>query len=99
MKKLIFFALFATILLFIGCSGTNNNILPRTDVQNALVNSTKSNHTRSDDLAFRVSLSQRSSLDIDVEGIVTYLKGTPLVDSLAQQQAIREPWVCYHIEF
>ncbi len=99
MKQLIFFAIIGMATLLVGCSETNYRALHSSGLSNALINSTTQTPDSNEDIGVYLSLSQRSSLSIGIEGIIDYFKGTPIVDSLAQQQAIKEPWVCYNINF
>jgi hypothetical protein len=99
MKKRILFALISMFFIVSGCSGTGYQAFHLADSKNALINSTKPTEEELQDFGLRLPLSQRSSVDVDVEGIIDFLKGTGLEDQLSQQQIIHDPWVCFTASF
>jgi hypothetical protein len=86
-------------ILFIGCSNTHHYAYPPNESKNLLNSTTKAEPKGFDGFGLSLPLSQGSSLHVDVEGIIGYIKETAFKDSLSQQQTIHDPWVCYTASF
>jgi hypothetical protein len=90
--------LFLTAFLT-GCGGTGYPTYPTIEAKHKLISASEPGGEGSAELGLRLPLSRSSSLGVDVNGIVDYLQGTATVDSLAEQQALQDPWICFSASF
>ena len=91
MKKTVFLILTVIAILFSGCTGSNYGLFR---IAPALINSNthpplKGNHTR----GISLSISTRSSLDIDVKGILESVQRESTPDATDDRHDPLNPWI------
>jgi hypothetical protein len=100
MKKTVFLMVAAMVILLTGCAGSGYGLVRITGAGNALVNPPLPAPLKNTaEHGIRLSLSNRSSLNIDVEGILDYVRGEPLVETHSLRENFMNPWIRWNMAF
>lgn len=100
MKKPILLALSVMAILLMGCGGSSYGLLSTAGPGNALITTNTSPPSKGEnDRAVCLSISNKSSLSIDVECILDYVQGDAAIDPNYQQRDLLDPWVQLNYTF
>jgi hypothetical protein len=100
MKKTLFLMIAAMVILITGCAGSGYGLLRTTGAGNSLINPPlpvplkNSAHS-----GIRLTISNRLSLNIDVEDILDYVQGEPMVETQSLRDEFMNPWIRWDIAF
>jgi hypothetical protein len=100
MKKSVFLMVPAMAILLSGCTSTPGRLQSITGCSQALIHSNRSLPSSSQvDRGWHLSISTRSSVNIDVSGIVDYMQGDAPFYSNHYQQDWMHPWVRLNLSY
>lgn len=100
MKTTIILIFSALALTLSGCTGSSHDLFSATGISNAMINT--NTHTPSKGEEGRgvyLSISPRSSLDIDITGILDYVQGEPTFGSEFPRNDHSNPWIRWNFFF
>lgn len=94
MKKSFFLMVAAIVILISGCTGPTGNWRPTGGIGCALTNpNTPTSLNSHGDSGLHLILSSRSSVNIDVEGILDYMQGDSYLAPEYEIQNLMNPWI------
>jgi hypothetical protein len=100
MKNSVFLMVPAMAILLSGCTSTPGRLQSITGSSQALIHSNTSLPSNSQvDRGWHLSISARSSVNIDVSGIVDYIQGDEPYDSNTVRQDGMHPWVSLNLSY
>ncbi len=100
MKKIAFLILSAMVILLSGCTGANHRLLGITGDGRALARTNKPASLHDDNVrGLCLPISNRSSLNIDVECILDYVQGESSLDPEQPQHDVMDPWIRVNYSF
>jgi hypothetical protein len=100
MNKTVFLMVSAMVIFLSGCAGSGYALFQTTGTANALVNPPfPAPLQNTADRGIHLSISNRSSLNIDVECILDYVQGEPMVETQYLQDNFMNPWIRWNIAF
>lgn len=100
MKKSVFLIFSGMAILLSGCTGSSYVVFNTTGIGSSLVNTGTTSPLRNEeDRGLCLSISPRSSLNIDVEGILDYVQAAPSMDMVDEQAEHLNPWIRWHYSF
>lgn len=101
MKKTVFLMVVAAIVISLtGCAGSGYDLARITGAGNVLVNPPLPAPLKNTAAhGIRLSISNRSSLNINVEGILDYVQGDPMVETQSLRDHSIHPWVRWRLDF
>ncbi|BBO66083.1 hypothetical protein DSCA_00130 [Desulfosarcina alkanivorans] len=100
MKKTVFLMLSGMAIFISGCTGSGSGLYSVTGTRSALINTNTPVPLKNDDIrGVCLSISPRSSLNIDVECILDYVQGEAAFDPTDQQEDLLNPWVRWRYAF
>ncbi|MBC2709873.1 MAG: hypothetical protein HGJ94_02325 [Desulfosarcina sp.] len=87
-------------ILLSGCTGSSYGLFRTTGTGNALVNTDTPTPLKGDnDRGVCLSISPRSSLDIDVDCILDYVQGESTFGPENKRRDFLNPWICWNFSF
>ena len=100
MKKTIFLTLLAMATLLCACTTSGMNVYRTGGSISAMTDPSPPTPLKDDpDRGVFVTISKRASLNIDVEGIIDYVQGTPTLVTDFQSDDHLDPWIRWNWSF
>ncbi len=100
MKKTAFLLLSGMAIFLSDCTSSSYELFNVAGTENAVVNpGTPGQLKSSDNRGVNLSISPRSSLNIDVECILDYVQGESAVDPIIERHTFLDPWIRWQIEY
>jgi hypothetical protein len=100
MKKTVFLALLVIATLLCACTTSGLNVCRTGGMISALTSPSPPTPLKDDpDRGVDVTISKRASLNIDVEGILDYVQGTPSLVTDFQPDDNMYPWIRWNWSF
>lgn len=100
MKKTVFLIISGMAVLLSGCTGSSYGLFETAVTGSAMVNPHTPALLKGGDASkVCLSISPRSSLNIDVQRIFNYVQGDASVNLLDEQEDILNPWVQWHFAY
>jgi hypothetical protein len=100
MKKTVFLIFSGMAILLSGCTGSSYGLLNTAGTGLTMINTNSPSPLAGNDgRGVCLSISPRSSLNIDIECILNYVQGDASFDSADEQEDILNPWVRWHYSF
>lgn len=100
MKKTVFLIIPAMVILLSGCTTSNHGYFESTGNRHALINSNTRTPLYADSgPGLYLPISRRSSVNIDVEGILDYMQGGPIFGIEYERNDLRNPWIRLNVSY
>lgn len=100
MKKTVFLIIPVMAILLSGCTTSNHVFFKSTGYRHALINSNTRTPLYGDSgHGLYLPISHRSSVNIDVEGILDYMQGEPTFGIENERNDFLNPWIRLNVSY